>query len=226
MEIQLTAPYLELADHQGDAQQADGAGRHEPADSSAPGSRSRRKSPSTRNSASPSKMARNCLKRLLGALEAVTDRDRVERKKAMVSISKPTQRVARRASEVEPHQPRQPQEGQGDGDGGLLPRRPRSAAGRPAPGTPSATGRARARWRPGAPPGASPPAPPAPPRSGAGRSTARPPELMVSPQLHRGGALHRLRRSPPRRPWSPGRRASSSRPRPGMRAACCRETPG
>ena len=43
-------------------------------------------------------MARNCLNRLPWALEAVTDRDRVERKKAMVSISNPTQRVARRTA--------------------------------------------------------------------------------------------------------------------------------
>ena len=57
--------------------------------------RSRRKIPSTRNSTSPSSTARNCFKRLPGALEAVTERDSVERKKAMVSSSKPTQRVAR-----------------------------------------------------------------------------------------------------------------------------------
>ena len=38
------------------------------------------------------------LEQALRALEAVTDRDSVERKKAMVSISKPTQRVARRAA--------------------------------------------------------------------------------------------------------------------------------
>ena len=40
----------------------------------------------------------NCLNRLPGALEAVTAKHSVERKKAMVSISKPTQRVARRAA--------------------------------------------------------------------------------------------------------------------------------
>ena len=43
-------------------------------------------------------MAANCLNKLPGALEAVTARDRVERKKAMVSISKPTQRVHRRTT--------------------------------------------------------------------------------------------------------------------------------
>ena len=58
--------------------------------------RSRRKKPSTRNSTSPSKIAANCLIRLPGALEAVTARERVERKKAIVSISKPTHRVQRR----------------------------------------------------------------------------------------------------------------------------------
>ena len=97
MEIQLTAPYLELP-----------ITRVMPSRPMAAAAmsqrffctrlRSRRNSPSTRNSASPSKMARNCLKRLLWALEAVMDNDSVERKKAMVSISKPTQRVARRAA--------------------------------------------------------------------------------------------------------------------------------
>ena len=40
-------------------------------------------------------MEKNCLERLPGALEAVTARESVERKKAMVSISNPTQRVQR-----------------------------------------------------------------------------------------------------------------------------------
>ena len=40
-------------------------------------------------------MDKNCLGKLPGALEAVTARDNVERKKAMVSSSKPTQRVHR-----------------------------------------------------------------------------------------------------------------------------------
>ena len=61
-------------------------------------SKSRRNRPSTKNSTSPNRMAQNCLKRLPGALEAVTDSDNVERKKAMVSISKPTQRVQRRTA--------------------------------------------------------------------------------------------------------------------------------
>ena len=60
-------------------------------------SRSRRKSPSTTKSTSPSSSARSCLKREEGAEEAVTARERVERKKAMVSISKPTLCVARMA---------------------------------------------------------------------------------------------------------------------------------
>ena len=60
--------------------------------------RSRRKIPSTKNSPSPSTMEKNCLNRLPGALEAVTARHSVERKKAMVSISKPTQRVQRRTA--------------------------------------------------------------------------------------------------------------------------------
>ena len=46
----------------------------------------------------PSKIAKNCLKRLPGALEAVTDSESVERKNAMVSSSKPTQCVHRRAA--------------------------------------------------------------------------------------------------------------------------------
>ena len=43
-------------------------------------------------------MARNCLNRLPGALEAVTERESVERKNAMVSSSNPTQRVHRSAT--------------------------------------------------------------------------------------------------------------------------------
>ena len=53
--------------------------------------------------------------------ELVTARDRVDRKKAMVSISKPTCPMARRDQEVEPHGPRQQQEGQGDEQRGVLP---------------------------------------------------------------------------------------------------------
>ena len=97
MEIQLTAPYLALP-----------STSVIPKRPMAPAAisqrifctreRSRRKSPSTRKNPSPRKMARNCLKRLPGALEAVTERERVERKKAMVSSSKPTQRVHRSAT--------------------------------------------------------------------------------------------------------------------------------
>ena len=49
-------------------------------------------------STKPNKIAKNCLKRLPGALEAVTDRESVERKKAMVSSSNPTQWVHRSAA--------------------------------------------------------------------------------------------------------------------------------
>ncbi len=97
MEIQLTAPYLELP--------ISSVMPSRPMAAAAMSQRffctrlrSRRNSPSTRNSPRPSRMARNCLNRLPWALEAVMDRDRVERKKAMVSISKPTHRVARRAA--------------------------------------------------------------------------------------------------------------------------------
>ena len=60
-------------------------------------SRSRRNTPSTTKRASPSSRATNCLSRAEGAEEAVTARERVERKKAMISISKPTRRSARMA---------------------------------------------------------------------------------------------------------------------------------
>ena len=60
--------------------------------------KSRRKSPRVKKRPSPRITARSCLKRLPGALEAVTARERVERKKAMVSISKPTQRLSRRTA--------------------------------------------------------------------------------------------------------------------------------
>ncbi|EJW98015.1 hypothetical protein EVA_13877 [gut metagenome] len=55
-----------------------------------------KKRPSTTNNPIPRTMAKNCLKRLTAALEAVTARDRVQRKKAMVSSSNPMQRLARR----------------------------------------------------------------------------------------------------------------------------------
>ena len=58
-------------------------------------SRSRIKTPSTTKRASPSRMAANCLNSPPGFLEAVTARERVHRKKAMVSISKPTRPMAR-----------------------------------------------------------------------------------------------------------------------------------
>ena len=58
-------------------------------------SRSRRNTPSTRKSTRPSTMAISCLKRAWGAEEAVTARERVQRKKAMSSISKPTRRRQR-----------------------------------------------------------------------------------------------------------------------------------
>ena len=57
--------------------------------------RSRRHRPAATNSPSPSTMAANCLTSDPGADDAVTARERVERKNAMVSISKPTHRVAR-----------------------------------------------------------------------------------------------------------------------------------
>ena len=61
-------------------------------------SKSRRKMPRVRKSARPSSTAKNCLGRDAGAEDAVTERESVERKKAMVSISKPTVPVSRRAA--------------------------------------------------------------------------------------------------------------------------------
>ena len=61
-------------------------------------SKSRRKTPRVRKSPRPSSTAKNCLGREAGADDAVTERERVERKKAMVSISKPTVPVSRRAA--------------------------------------------------------------------------------------------------------------------------------
>ena len=58
-------------------------------------SRSRRKMPSTRKPARPMATHKNCLSSAPVLEEAVTARDRVDRKKAMVSISKPTCRQAR-----------------------------------------------------------------------------------------------------------------------------------
>ena len=43
-------------------------------------------------------MAKNCLSTVPGAEEEVMARDKVHKKKAMISISKPTRRAARRAS--------------------------------------------------------------------------------------------------------------------------------
>jgi hypothetical protein len=60
--------------------------------------KSRRNRPRVKNKARPKTMDRSCLKRLPGALEAVMDSDSVERKKAMVSISKPTHRLSRKTT--------------------------------------------------------------------------------------------------------------------------------
>lgn len=59
-------------------------------------SRSRRKTPVIRNRTMPSRMASSCLGTAEGAEEAVTARHREERKKAMVSISKPVRPMLRR----------------------------------------------------------------------------------------------------------------------------------
>ena len=57
--------------------------------------RSRRASPRSKNSPRPSTTAINCLGRDSGAEDAVMERDSVDRKNAMVSISNPTHFVAR-----------------------------------------------------------------------------------------------------------------------------------
>ena len=57
---------------------------------------SRSHTPSTTRAVSPSRMAMNCFSTEPGAEEAVTARERVERKKAMVSISKPVRPMLRR----------------------------------------------------------------------------------------------------------------------------------
>ena len=51
--------------------------------------------PTTRNRMIPKKTASSCLGTEEGAEEAVTARDNVDRKKAMVSISKPVRPSAR-----------------------------------------------------------------------------------------------------------------------------------
>ena len=92
MEIQLTAPYLRLPiTSVMPSRPIAAAAMTQRIFCTRP--RSRRKTPSTKKRTRPSKMARNCLKRLSGTLEAVTARESVERKKAMVSSSNPTHRV-------------------------------------------------------------------------------------------------------------------------------------
>ena len=58
---------------------------------------SRSHTPSTTRAVSPSRMAMNCFSTEPGAEEAVTARERVERKKAMVSISNPRAPQRRKA---------------------------------------------------------------------------------------------------------------------------------
>ena len=126
MEIQLTAPSLEVAEDQSEGQKSNGARRHRQR-LRRTRVRSRRKSPRTKNKIGP-KQWRELLNRLLLHWRKSLP-ENVERKKAMVSISKPTQRLARRMAALSHITAVRPRKASGMTTNTAAPR-PRLAAGR------------------------------------------------------------------------------------------------